>query len=186
MQEINLLDNRLKDTTQVWERRNRLLVTMFSLILILEIGLALVFFILTQGFDKKTQTAMASNNNIQAEINRSQEELSEAKGFQAQLKNTRALLDSHIYWSTFFEEVSDYSLSTVTYDAFQGGVDGKIHLEGAAGSYTEVGKMLLGLNRSDKFSNVKLLSINPASGEVSGFVFSIDLVASKELFIEKN
>lgn len=185
MQEINLLDNKLKDNSQVWQKRNQLLSTIFILVLILELGLMAAFFLLSKGLDNKIQDVITSNNNIQADINRSQENLSSAKGFQAQLKNVRTILDSHVYWSGFFEEVSNFTLKNLSYANFQGEINGKIHLEGVTESYTQLGKLILGLNSSDKFDEIKLLSVNPATGETSGYVFSIDLTASKELFIEQ-
>src|SRR3989344_3969939 len=128
MQEINLLNNRLKDTTHVWEKRNQFLTTIFTLVLILEIGLGLVFFLLTQGLENRIKETVAGNNALQKEINQAQNELSSAKSFQAQLKNIKALLDNHIYWSSFFEEMSDFTLNSVTFNSFQGSLKGKIHL----------------------------------------------------------
>jgi Tfp pilus assembly protein PilN len=185
MQEINLLENRVKDTSQVWAKRNQLFMTIVVLVLILEIGLIAVFYLLSKNLDKQIQAISTENSVIQTSINKSQPKLLNAQSFQAQLKNVRSLLDSHIYWSGLFDELAEFTVTNASYANFKSNTLGEIHVEGVANSYTDLGKLILGLNTSGNFDNVKLLSVAPSTGIESGFKFSLDLVASQELFVEK-
>jgi Tfp pilus assembly protein PilN len=184
MQEINLLENRVKDTTQVWDKRNQLFITLVVLILILEAGLSIVFYLLAKNTDNRIQTVSAEHSAIQAQINESQVELTGAKSFQAQLKNVRSLVTNHIYWSGFFDEIADFTLTEGVYVNLKADTFGVVHLEGQANSYSDLGKLILGLNRSENFDDVKLLAVNPSDNETAGFKFSIDLIANKKLFLE--
>src|SRR3989344_5785276 len=127
MQEINLLDSRLKDTTHICEKRTRLFITLVTLVVFLESGLYGVFLLLTNNIDQQINTLTVENNNIQADINRNQEDLIGARAFQAQLQNVRAILDSHIYWTGFFDELSDFTFNAVTFNSLQSGENRKIH-----------------------------------------------------------
>lgn len=185
MQEINLLKNQLKDASVVWERRNRLLITSLVAIVILEITAGGLLFLFKQSINKKMQTVINYNTQTQSKLNSKQSELAPAKSFQAQLKNLNYLVDSHLYWTSFFDELGKVTLKKVQYTQLQTDLTGKAYVEGRVNSYSDLGKLLLGLSTSKSFSNVRLLSSNPNSGDASGLNFALDFRVDPEL-LSKN
>jgi Tfp pilus assembly protein PilN len=181
MQEINLLQTKIKDRNASWEKRSRLFTTVFSLVLILELVLTGGVYMLTNSKQSAVAAIEEESQKIQKRIDERQADLSSAKSFQAQLKNLRGIVDNHVYWSGFFDELGKRTYVKTQYMSLKAETDGKIHVEGLVSNYTDLGKLILGLNTSNKFSNVKLLSVQPSSQEASGYMFSLDLVASKDL-----
>lgn len=182
MQEINLLKNRLKDTTFVWERRNRLLITLLSIFLAVVVGAVAVLYFLSNNLINQIDSVRAENVQIQSDINSHQAELKQAQSFQAQLKNMDKMLAGHLFWSKFFDEFSKLTFTRTQFVNVVADTQGKIHAEGRVGSYTDLGKAILGLSTSDYFSNLKLLSSEPASEEFSGYSFSLEFLVSPEVF----
>jgi len=167
MQEINLLQNKVKDRTLRFERSNRLVVGLFSLIVILEFVATGGLYFLANNTNKQTADVVSQNQSIQTAMVSNQKDLTLAKGLQAQLKNVNTLLQNHIYWSAFLTDISAIVPVKVQYNDFQGSItDDKITIDGMASSYADVGRMLLALSTSDKFSSVKLVSLTPAQGSL--------------------
>ena len=176
MQEINLLQNRIKDRTDVWSRRSLVIRTFLSLFLVLELAVFGGLLLLTKSNQTGIQQTEAEITAIQSEIDQQRGELVSAQAFQAQLKNIRTLLDGHLYWSAFFDELSRVTFQRAQYMTLSATAAGKLHLEGSSGSYQDIGKLLLGLSTSDNFKDVKLLSVSTASGNVTGnYLFSVDM-----------
>jgi Tfp pilus assembly protein PilN len=72
---------------------------------------------------------------------------------QAQLKNVRTLLDGHIYWSAFLDQVASVTPNKIQIQRINGSAsDGKFHIEGVGQSYQDIGKLLLALSTSNKFT----------------------------------
>ena len=185
MQEINLLQNKLKDSTVVWEKRNKIIVNLLILILILEaVGIG-AFMTLANQTDSKYQKLKSENQSRQTVLNQKQSNLTSAKVFQAQLKNLRFVTDSHIFWSSFFDELGKNTFNKSQFVSINVDTAGKVHLEGMVGSYNDLGKLMLGLSTWDKVSDVSLLSSNPSQSDVAGYVFSIDFKVSPEIFVKK-
>ncbi|MBI4049771.1 MAG: PilN domain-containing protein [Candidatus Doudnabacteria bacterium] len=185
MPEINLLKNQLKDRSAVWVRRNRLIVSSLFALIILEITAGVLLLLFKQSITNKKQEITDSNIQIQSSLNEKQKELVPAKAFQAQLKNLTRVVDSHVYWTAFFDELSAVTLKKVRYTQLQADSSGKVYLEGRVDTYTDLGKLLLGLSTSKSFSNVRLLSSSPESSEVGGLIFSLDLNINPELLLAK-
>lgn len=185
MQEINLLQNKLKDTTVVWETRNKLFINVLMLVVILEVAAIFAFIFLGKKAEGQYSALRTENAAVQNELNQKQPPLTGAKAFQAQLKNIRFVLDSHVYWSVLFDELGKKTFNKAQYVSISSDVNGKIHLEGLVGSYTDLGKLILGLSQWDQASDVKLLSSNPSSGEFAGYVFSLEFKVNPEIFIKK-
>ncbi|MBX4205143.1 MAG: PilN domain-containing protein [Candidatus Doudnabacteria bacterium] len=185
MQEINLLQNKVKDRTLQFERSNRLVMVFFSLLLLLEIGAVAGLFFLIKSTDAKTQDVIKANLQTQAEMNTNQKDLVKAQGFQAQLKNVRSLIDNHIYWSAFLDQLAKITPTKVQFRTVTGSVaDNKLHVEGVAQSYQDVGRVLLSLETSDKFKQVKLRSVNPSQDSAFGYSFALEITVSPDIFIK--
>ncbi len=184
MPEINLLQTRIKDHTLTWQRQVRLLMISLAVILLILAAAGGGLFFLSKRVSQQAQAASDQNVRLQSDLNQQQKNIGDAKTFQAQVANIKTLLGSHIYLSPLFEELSKMTYNKAQYVTLDAQVGGKLHLEGQVDSYTALAKLILGLSTSKQFQDVKLLSINPATGKTNGYVFSIDLTPSTELFLK--
>jgi Tfp pilus assembly protein PilN len=176
MQEINLLQNKVKDRTLQFERSNRFILILFVLALLLEVAAIGVLIFLTHSDTKKSEEVSKQSQAIQAAIDANQKDLTLAKGLQAQLKNVNNLIRNRVYWSAFLDQIASVTTNQTKFSSVSASVaDKKLHIEGASGSYADVGRFLLSLSTSDKFSAVKLRQIAPPSGTSFGYSFSIDV-----------
>jgi len=183
MQEINLLQNRRKDRHSIGEKQKTWLAVILIGFLLLEGAGTGLFMVLSKAKQKSAVIMQGKLVSLQKEINDEQKNLTDSKAFQAQMKNLKFLVSSHIYFSPFFKELSNKTYNKVQYSSLT--VDrttGKVHIEGKTSSYTDIGKFILGLNTSGKFKDIKLLAATPTEGEVFGFNLSLDLFLKPEIF----
>jgi Tfp pilus assembly protein PilN len=140
-------------------------------------------YILSRNASKQTLTLKDENARLQTSINTGEKDIIPARNLQAQLKNMQTLLNGHVYWSSFFSQLGAVTPLKAEYTSFNGGIsDGRVRFEGVAPSYTDVGKVLLSLSTSGKFSNVRLISVNPSAGEIFGYAFTVEATALNPLF----
>ncbi|MGE5393016.1 MAG: PilN domain-containing protein [Candidatus Saccharibacteria bacterium] len=184
MQDINLLQNKLKDRSESWEKGNRIMIAVFSLLLIAVLVLGGGLFLTNYQTDKTIEQVKSENSVLTAKLNSQQGDMIGAKAFQAQIQNIRVLLGSHIVWTPFYEELIRNTLTKTTYSYVRLGLDGKVHVEGNIGSYDDLGKLLYGLSQSGKFTEVKLLNASSGESEAGGYTFSIDFKVKPEIFQE--
>ena len=185
MQDINLLQNKLNDNSHKWQNSQRFSIVVLSLVLILELVAAGFFYLLRQRAEEQTLALQQDNANIQSKLSSMEDELMEAKGFQAQTKNLAVLLDSHVVWNKLLQEVSDTTFKNAQYLSLSSDTTGKITIEGMSNNYSELGKMLLSLETSDLFKSVKLVSTALSTGAESGVMFSVDVRAEQSIFSNK-
>jgi Tfp pilus assembly protein PilN len=185
MAEINLLQNRVKDTTHAWEHQSRLTLTVLIMILILLVAATVLLFVINQRIQTQINEVTNSNQDLQKKLNDQQTNLGSAKQFQAQLSNLRVLLKSHVYLSPLLDELSKSTYAKTVYLNLDVTDAGKIHLEGRTDSYGSLGKLMLGLATSTKFKNIKLLSVVPSAGKINAYSFSIDMNVTPDIFVKK-
>ncbi len=185
MEELNLLQNRVKDTTHAWQDQSRLAMTILSVILILLLGGvgALIFF--NQTIQKQTDDLTLQNQDLQKQINDRQPGVANATTFQAQLLNLKSLVNTHTYLSPLLNELGKFTYNKAQYLTMDANQSGKIHLEGRVSNYTDLGKLILGLTTSEQFKNVKLLSVSPTGGTTNAYQFAIDMQVSSTIFSKK-
>lgn len=185
MAEINLLQNRLTDTTNSWKKQGRLILTLLSIVLVgLMVG-ALVLFFLNQGLKTESATVTSDNQTLQSKLNDQQNSLGDAKAFQAQLVNLRTLIDNHAVMTPLMDELNKVTYTRTQYNTVDINETRAVHIEGRVDSYADLGKVLLGLSTSSQFNNVRLLSVLPSTGTSNGYQFSIDLTALTGIFTKK-
>lgn len=182
MQEINLLQSKIKDRQERWQKNNRTANIVLFLILIIVLAVGGLFMYLNSGSADKLRTVASDTAKAQSEIDAQQETLHSAENYQAQLKNLQLVLNNHVAWSNFFKELGDYTLKGITYTSMHGNLTDTVHLEGQTKTYTEMAKLLLGLSTSKNFEKVDLLSTGPSSNENFGYIFSVDLTVAPNLF----
>ena len=187
MQEINLLQNKVKDRTLAFERNNKLLMGICLVILTLELIGAGLLWLSTSSENNKIRSLQSSNATIQSQITQTEKQAPAAKSAQAQLKNVQTLLNNHIYWTGVFGLLASKDPQKVRYTNVDGSVaDGKISIQGVAASYTEVGNLILSLSTAnDQFKDVKLISVNPSQGANAGYSFSLSFKATNTAFSKK-
>lgn len=185
MADINLLQNQLKDTTEVSKKRTQLVSVISFVVLVLLVAVNVLLYLRTKSINTEVGTVTAENVQLQAEITNGSELLTQAQAYQAQLSNLDLLLDSHIAITPLMQELSNYTYQRTIFT----GIDidhalRRIHLEGRVDNYEGLGKLLLGLSTSPNFSNVELRTVVAANDEATnGFNFSIDMNAVTGLFV---
>ena len=185
MTEINLLQTRIKDRTFAWQRQVRTVLIFLAVILVLlgAGGGGLMF--LTNQLTVEIQTVSADATKIQDQLNQDQKNIGDAKLFQAQVANIKTLLNNHVYLTPLFKEIGKMTYVKSQYVSINVSTTGKINLEGQVENYAGLAKLILGLSTSNQFKDVKLLSVNPGTGEVNGYAFSIELTAKPEIFFKQ-
>lgn len=184
-QEINLLENRVHDTSFVWQKQSKLILTGLAVILIVILGLGAVLFLISQSIAKQTDQITADNKSLQDKMSSQQGDLAKATALQAQFANLRTLINGHVYFSPLLAELSKSTYQKAQYLSLDATPAGLIHIEGRVDNYSSLGKLVLGLSTSSKFSNVKLLSAIPSTGINAGYLFSLNLSAATDLFSKK-
>ena len=130
--------------------------------------------------------ATSQMTGLKQQLSAKQSTLGEAQTFQAQVANIKALVDSHTYITPLLTELSSMTYVKAQYlslDADE--TTGKVHVEGVSPSYLDIGKLILGLSTSQKFTSVKLLSILPSTAETADYHFSIDVTVPATIFTSK-
>lgn len=186
MQEINLLQNKLKDKTNQWEKNNRVVVGILTFILLVVVAAAGMLYMLGKNAEESKQTLDQENASIQSKLNQMQKDMVLAKGFQAQSKNLSSLLDSHVIWSNLMKELADSTLKTSRYMGMTADTSGLIHLEGLTLDYTQLGKIILALETSEEVQSVRLLNTAQSQDRLAGIMYSIDIQVRQESLIEGN
>jgi Tfp pilus assembly protein PilN len=185
MQDINLLQNKLKDNTARWQKNQRMSVVVLSLILLAELAAAGFFYMLTKSAEESMMALNQENTTIQTRMDQLDDQLVAARGFQAQTKNLTTLVNNHVIWTNLIDELASSTFKSAQYMGMNSTTTGVMHIEGITNNYSDLGKMLLALETSDKFTSVKLISTSPSTDETAGIMFSVDVVANQEIFINK-
>ena len=183
MQEINLLQNKLKDKTTQWETRSRVVNILLVFVLIAMIAIGGMFFMLTKSAEDNKVTLDKENVDIQNKLDQMDSQLAKARGFQAQSKNIATLLKTHVVWSELMNEMSSSTLKASRYFSVTSETDGRVHIEGITPTYVDLGKLLLALETSDQFQSVTLLSTAPSKDEAAGVIYAIEVMADPQVFI---
>ena len=185
MEEINLLQNKIKDTSFAWQKQSRIITGILSAVLIIFASLGAVFFMLARSNNEKLAQAQTRGQEIQKDISKKDPEVNVATSFQAQLANLKTLVNAHTYLTPLLTELGKSTYIKSQYVSLDVKDDGKIHLEGRTASYDDLGKLVLGLTTSQEFKNVRLMSVVPSTGTTNAYQFSIDMEANKEIFQKK-
>jgi Tfp pilus assembly protein PilN len=185
MQEINLLQNKLKDKTNQWERNNRTVLMILSLVLIAELVAGGMFYMLAKSAADSKLALDKENADIKTKLDQMQGEMADAKGFQAQTQNISTLLQNHVVWNEILDSLASSTLKNSRYLSMNSDTSGSVHIEGTTTSYTDLGKVLLALQTNDKLQSVKLLSMAPSSDQLAGVSFSLEIQANPAIFLSK-
>jgi len=185
MPEINLLQNRIKDTTHVWKNQINWLLT-FLVIVLVALGLSGAgLLILTQNNQAESERLIQENTVLQSDLAKQQTGLTAAKQFQAQLSNLKTLLGQHVYMVPLLEEIEKSTYVNSRFISINASNAGVVHLEGEVNDYNALAKLILGLSSSSNFSDVQLVSVAPSSGLSNVLAFSIDMKVTPQIFLKR-
>jgi len=182
VQEINLLQNSLKEKNQSWQRRSGIALSILIFILIFELVLSAMFYFLGSNRDKQITRLADENAALQNKMENTQKGLEEAKKFQRQLASLKDLIQVHVYWSKFFDEMESKIYVKSKLDTMNVDEAGTVTISGQVSSYSELGKLILALNKSKNLTNIKLLNSSLSDSEKSGVFFSLNAKVNKEAF----
>lgn len=144
-----------------------------------------VLYMLTKNLTDESAQLITNNQELQENIESSSNDLAEAKILQAKLANISTLLKNHINATPLLDELESFTYIRSQYVNVSFEEEGKMHLEGNVSSYSDLGKLLLGLSTSEYFEDVRLLSVSVGSESETYYRFSISMIASEKLFINK-
>ncbi|PIR97629.1 MAG: hypothetical protein COT91_00555 [Candidatus Doudnabacteria bacterium CG10_big_fil_rev_8_21_14_0_10_41_10] len=138
-------------------------------ILVLEAAVFGTFYFLSSVVNRTQESLKIEASEMESRINDRMEEINVAIGAQFTLDNFTTLLDKHMRWTKAWDELSKVTLKTVRFTTMQSvSDDGKFVVGGYAINFTELGKVMLGLENSPNFLRVELLDSTPE--EDSGMV----------------
>ncbi|MDD2354264.1 MAG: hypothetical protein PHX76_02700 [Patescibacteria group bacterium] len=88
--------------------------------------------------EARLASTQAQIKTISGEIATMRESAKDALNYQEKTKEIGALLENHIYWTNFFTWLEKNTLSTVSFGAFGGDLEGEYSLSGTANTFAEV------------------------------------------------
>ncbi len=97
-----------------------------------------------------------------------------AISFQRRVSNLQFLLQNHIFWTPIFDELEKFTYRGARYGTLQ--VDqskAELLVSGVIPSYTELGKLMLGLKQSPNVSNVTLNATGATQSGEAGYEFTM-------------
>lgn len=185
MSEINLLKDELRETKLGLNRRNLISLYVAAGIFVLELVLFGVLTLRERSYQKQARAVEQSGAGIDLEITKTEKERLGAISFQSRLANLEVLLQEHVYWSEVLEEIAAYTYKPIVYRTLQ--VDQgkhKVILTGTAPTYSDLGKLILGLRSSPKFLEVNFASSGQAEGRESGYGFQLEAVFDQKILLK--
>ncbi len=185
MQEINLLQNKLKDTTNHWENNNRAVIVILGVLIIAELVAGAMFFMLTKSTQNEDLAMQAENADIENRLAEKEEDVAQAKGFQAQSKNINLLLQNHVVWNSLMDSMAAATFQASRYLNLSSDTTGRLQIEGRTPTYSDLGRMLLSLETNPNLESVRLISTAPSEGESAGVIFSVEAIANPSIFLTR-
>lgn len=121
-------------------------------------------------------------------ISKLQPKEKEVEGLLAEIKQVEQILNKHLYWTNFFDNLEDYTLNNVYYTDFAATSEGNITLSAITTDYQSVAKQIIALRNSKNFiKEVKVLGAKKNAGGTTAqptVSFSISLVLDPQVFLK--
>ena len=176
--EINLLRNSLKERTSLGLGGPKSMVPLYIVIafLVLEAGAFVGFMYYNKSVERKVNAAEVEASQLDLQMRKTDTELKEAISYQVRLTDFKDLLTSHVFWSPLFDELGDFTYKPLRFDTFQADFQkSRMVVTGIAPTYRDMAKLILGLKKSDQFTEILFQSGGAAQGDVSGYSFLLDI-----------
>lgn len=145
-------------------------------ILILELLIFVGLSIYERSVKNRTLEISQRVGEVEFEVSQVEAEREEAVSFQERLFNLRTLLDTSVFWSPLFRNLEENTLNTVFFRTLQvSEFERKLNLSGIAPSYTDVAKLIRGLEEAPHVTEVSLISSGLTESDDAGFAFSLEI-----------
>jgi len=144
---------------------NLALFSLGAIVLVLLVYGGLVFYqtrIVTE-----TQAVKAERTDLDSKIRNLKKEQEKSVDFNERLEAIKNVLNTHIYWSKFFEKLENYTLKDVYYTgSFNGSTQSQITLSAVAPDYNTVAEQLLIFQNADDFlTDVSITGASKSSSQ---------------------
>ena len=103
---------------------------------------------------------------------------------QKQLKNIGVILDQKIFWTKVLAELEKYTYKPITYTTMHAEAkSNSLSISGITQSYTDIGKLMLGLKQSANVEDVSLTASGQGAKTAEiGYNFTIKVTLNPKLF----
>ncbi|MCF7906551.1 hypothetical protein K9L04_01300, partial [Patescibacteria group bacterium] len=158
--EINLIpDNVSTIPVQINKMIKSGFIFGFSITIIFLIYLGIYLY--GQSSEKKVEDIRAENTKLEQQYKSYKESLEDIKNTKQNLDEIIKLLDSHIYWTKFFNLLEENTIPEVFYYNFTGDTSGQMTLNAITDSYLSVSRQMIAFKNAENF--VDSISVNNAS-----------------------
>lgn len=184
--EISLVPKTQKRAKSLF-KQNLILIFVWIFVSAAFVG-GLYWFSMVQLEDLETQYSELTSEKeiLEAELKSASQIRTQVQMLENKLRESKSLLDNHVYWTNFFTELEKYTKPKVRYIGFSGGIDDEIVLKAEAQDYTVAAQQLLVFQLAkDLASDVKISGISQQKakeGEESSVSFNITLTLSPNIF----
>lgn len=139
--------------------------------------------------EQEIQAIRDSVQKVDAEIATLESNYNLLVRFQTKLSSTKNLLENHVSFLKFFDELEKNTLPQVAYQNISFSDDGSVTLTATATDYASVGKQLLAYQKVDSFiKKARINAINgmlSQTGDLAGVNFTIQITIDKEWLKKK-
>ena len=191
--EINFIDGELIGSVKLKIKERALsiiFVSFFSLIIVSSIYMLVNWYQLT--IIERSNNVEKKLQDLKGNIDIYEAKKQKALEFQKKLKAINYLLDHHICWANFFDELEDVTLKNVYYQSANIDFNGNVSLEAEADSFRTIAEQLLIFQ--EKKNLIESVEIDSADSETIGgedsqiktVRFHISLKINKEIFFNKD
>lgn len=111
--------------------------------------------------EKKVEDIREENAKLEQQYTSYKKSLEDIKNTKQNLDEIIKLLDSHIYWTKFFNLLEENTIPEVFYYNFTGDTSGQMTLNAITDSYLNVSRQMIAFKNADNF--VDSISVNNAS-----------------------
>lgn len=186
MPEINLLRSEKKKTFHIGvptQMAGGGLIWVFLGIIVLDLAVYGILFFLGSKTVAELNTVNSATGEADAKMRKPEPEFTDAVKAQSALESLSGLLNGHIYWTKLWDKLGESTLRKVQYLSISATSDDKrFILTGKAENYSDLGKLILGLQSAGEFEDVQLVSSGASKGEdAAGIDFSIAVQFSPAL-----
>lgn len=123
--------------------------------------------------------------NVDFEIGKIEKDRLEVVSFQFRLQSLQEILDNHVFWSKALGELEKYTYKPAIFTGLQvKRSEHKFILSGTIPSYTDLGKLILGLRSSSDILDVALQSSGQEGGTESGYNFNLVVTFDPKLLLK--
>lgn len=159
---VNLIPDKLiVDLSPITKIRRIIWSGIFSLIFIIIISVGILFY----------QTYLINQvRNTQDNIKKTEDEIAgytawqkDVIAFNDKIEGVTKLLNTHIYWLSFFKALEEYTLPDVYYGNLSGDVSGTFTLTATAPDFKTVSEQIALFRQADFISNVVIISATNSS-----------------------